>query len=174
MNRRWRCIRSFRKLVSANLLTSWPKYVVERILQEIRTYYCISIILTFVVDGCICISSQMALAYHNMRDVDVAVDAFKNLLELDPFRLENMDSYSNLLYVKAVRFVDYRLESLAFPCKLNFPNSVETRPSDPNSAFLLIGWLTSTNIAWKPVASSEIIIHCAANIKRCGHDQRST
>ena len=46
---------------------------------------------------------QMALAYHNMRDVDVAVDAFKNLLELDPFRLENMDSYSNLLYVKAVR-----------------------------------------------------------------------
>jgi len=47
--------------------------------------------------------AQMALAYHNMRDVDVAVDAFKNLLELDPFRLENMDSYSNLLYVKAVR-----------------------------------------------------------------------
>ncbi len=47
----------------------------------------------------------MALAYHNMRDVDIAVDAFKNLLELDPFRLENMDSYSNLLYVKAVRLV---------------------------------------------------------------------
>merc|ERR1719431_705730 len=47
--------------------------------------------------------AQMALAYHNMRDVDVAVDAFKNLLELDPFRLENMDSYSNLLYVKGVR-----------------------------------------------------------------------
>ena len=56
----------------------------------------------------------MALAYHNMRDVDVAVDAFKNLLELDPFRLENMDSYSNLLYVKAVRYVFTKRPIIAY------------------------------------------------------------
>jgi len=49
------------------------------------------------------VMAQMAIAFHNMRDVDVAVGAFEDLLKLDPFRLENMDSYSNLLYVKEVR-----------------------------------------------------------------------
>ncbi|ESO98293.1 hypothetical protein LOTGIDRAFT_114719, partial [Lottia gigantea] len=46
------------------------------------------------------IISQIAVAYHNMREVDQAVAAFTELQVLDPYRLENMDIYSNLLYVK--------------------------------------------------------------------------
>ena len=33
-------------------------------------------------------------------DVDLAVDSFSKLQKVDPYRLENMDVYSNLLYVK--------------------------------------------------------------------------
>ena len=33
-------------------------------------------------------------------DVDSALNSFKELQKLDPYRLENMDTYSNLLYVK--------------------------------------------------------------------------
>ena len=33
-------------------------------------------------------------------DVEQAVGAFEELEKMDPFRLENMDIYSNLLYVK--------------------------------------------------------------------------
>lgn len=33
-------------------------------------------------------------------DVDLAVESFGKLQTVDPYRLENMDTYSNLLYVK--------------------------------------------------------------------------
>ncbi|KAK3590022.1 hypothetical protein CHS0354_041047 [Potamilus streckersoni] len=49
------------------------------------------------------ILSQIAVAYHNMRDVDRAVTAFTELQKMDPCRLENMDIYSNLLYIKEMR-----------------------------------------------------------------------
>ncbi|KAF0291802.1 Cell division cycle protein 23 [Amphibalanus amphitrite] len=38
-----------------------------------------------------------------MREVDQAIELFQNLLKEDPCRLENMDSYSNLLYVKGMQ-----------------------------------------------------------------------
>jgi anaphase-promoting complex subunit 8 len=38
-----------------------------------------------------------------MREVDQAVQYFKQLSEHDPFRLDNLDTYSNLLYVKEQR-----------------------------------------------------------------------
>ena len=44
--------------------------------------------------------SQVAIAFHNMREVDQAVDYFKQLCDHDPYRLDNLDTYSNLLYVK--------------------------------------------------------------------------
>ncbi|CAH1791415.1 unnamed protein product [Owenia fusiformis] len=49
------------------------------------------------------ILSQIAVAYQNLRDVDKAVESFSQLQDLDPFRLEHMDIYSNLLYVKEMR-----------------------------------------------------------------------
>ena len=38
-----------------------------------------------------------------MREVDQAVMYFKQLSEIDPYRLDNLDTYSNLLYVKEQR-----------------------------------------------------------------------
>ncbi|XP_067118265.1 cell division cycle protein 23 homolog [Centruroides vittatus] len=49
------------------------------------------------------IMAQIAIAYHNMRDVDQAIECFQSLQKIDPFRLDNMDIYSNLLYVKEMR-----------------------------------------------------------------------
>ncbi|XP_065925783.1 cell division cycle protein 23 homolog [Magallana gigas] len=49
------------------------------------------------------IVSQVAMAYNNMREVDMAVNAFTELTEMDPYRLENMDYFSNTLYIKEMR-----------------------------------------------------------------------
>ncbi|XP_059169104.1 cell division cycle protein 23 homolog [Physella acuta] len=46
------------------------------------------------------IVAQVAVTYHDIRDVDLAVQTFKTLELMDPYRIENMDIYSNLLYVK--------------------------------------------------------------------------
>ena len=46
------------------------------------------------------IVSQMALARYNMRDFTQAQEAFERILEEDPYRLDNMDTYSNILYVR--------------------------------------------------------------------------
>jgi len=44
--------------------------------------------------------AQIAIAYHNMRQVTRAVEKFQQLLSgIDPYRLDNLDIYSNLLYV---------------------------------------------------------------------------
>ncbi|XP_037074889.1 cell division cycle protein 23 homolog [Pollicipes pollicipes] len=49
------------------------------------------------------ISAQIAIGYQNMREVDQAIEVFQGLLKTDPCRMENMDSYSNLLYVKGMQ-----------------------------------------------------------------------
>ena len=48
-------------------------------------------------------SSGSLLCYVNhylFSDVDMAIENFKVVRKLDPFRLDNMDTYSNALYVK--------------------------------------------------------------------------
>jgi len=48
--------------------------------------------------------AQIAIAYHNMRQVTRAVEKFQQLLSgIDPYRLDNLDIYSNLLYVNEQR-----------------------------------------------------------------------
>lgn len=47
--------------------------------------------------------AQVAIAYHNMRSVDRAIEGFQALQKVDPYRLDNMDIFSNLLYVKELR-----------------------------------------------------------------------
>jgi len=48
--------------------------------------------------------AQIAIAYHNMRQVTEAVEKFQQLLSgIDPYRLDNLDIYSNLLYVNEQR-----------------------------------------------------------------------
>ena len=50
----------------------------------------------------------MAIAFHNMRQVDQAVTYFKQLGTVDPYRLDNLDTYSNLLYVKELAHLAHR------------------------------------------------------------------
>lgn len=47
--------------------------------------------------------SQLAIAQYNMRDFDAAVDHFNEIRQDDPYCLDNMDTYSNILYVKDMR-----------------------------------------------------------------------
>jgi len=49
------------------------------------------------------IMAQLAIAFHNKRELDHAVESFKKLTTEDPFRLDNLDTYSNVLYVKDQR-----------------------------------------------------------------------
>ncbi|XP_016160704.1 PREDICTED: cell division cycle protein 23 homolog isoform X2 [Ficedula albicollis] len=49
------------------------------------------------------IISQIAVAYHNIRDIDKALSIFSELRKQDPYRIENMDTFSNLLYVRSMK-----------------------------------------------------------------------
>ena len=46
------------------------------------------------------LQSQLAMAYYDIRDYDSAHDHFLALAEREPYRLDNMDAFSNVLYVK--------------------------------------------------------------------------
>ncbi|XP_055589508.1 cell division cycle protein 23 homolog [Uranotaenia lowii] len=52
---------------------------------------------------CIFVPTQLAIAFSNKRDVDKSIEIFQRLHEVDPFRLDNLDSYSNLLFVKDMK-----------------------------------------------------------------------
>eukprot|EP00095_Tigriopus_kingsejongensis_P008399 snap_masked-scaffold9_size846264-processed-gene-4.16 protein:Tk08399 transcript:snap_masked-scaffold9_size846264-processed-gene-4.16-mRNA-1 annotation:"cell division cycle protein 23-like protein" len=49
------------------------------------------------------ILAQISITFHNMRQVDQAVEYFLKVTTTDPCRLDNLDTYSNLLYVKEQR-----------------------------------------------------------------------
>ena len=49
------------------------------------------------------IKTQIAVAKEHLRDVDGAIEVFREVRSADPFRFESMDVYSNLLYVKDMR-----------------------------------------------------------------------
>ncbi|XP_050548067.1 cell division cycle protein 23 homolog [Daktulosphaira vitifoliae] len=67
---------------------------------------------------------QLAISYHNKREIVQSVNEFINVLQLDPYRLDNIDLLSNLMYVcdhrdqlivlsKHASYVDrYRQETL--------------------------------------------------------------
>lgn len=52
---------------------------------------------------CIFVPTQLAIAFSNKRDVDKAIEVFQHLHEADPHRLDNLDAYSNLLFVRDMK-----------------------------------------------------------------------
>lgn len=46
------------------------------------------------------VKSQLAVAQHNLRNADPAMELFEVVRKEDPFRLETMDIFSNILYIK--------------------------------------------------------------------------
>lgn len=63
------------------------------------------------------ITSKVAIAQNELRDIEAALDSFRIVREQDPFRLQDMDVYSNALYVSQRR---YELASL-----VHYANSIE-------------------------------------------------
>ncbi|GMH41920.1 hypothetical protein BSKO_09839 [Bryopsis sp. KO-2023] len=59
-------------------------------LQQISTVFPTS---AFVLSEC-------ASTHYNLRNFDISQSLFEDLLEQDPYRLEGIDAYSNILYVK--------------------------------------------------------------------------
>jgi len=46
------------------------------------------------------IKSRIAVAHYDLKDFDEAAQGFEDVLESDPYRLDSVDMYSNILYVK--------------------------------------------------------------------------
>ncbi|XP_057307067.1 cell division cycle protein 23 homolog isoform X1 [Hydractinia symbiolongicarpus] len=46
------------------------------------------------------VKSQLATALYNIRAFDASAEQFKDLRQMDPFMLENIDTYSNILYIQ--------------------------------------------------------------------------
>lgn len=53
--------------------------------------------------NCTHITASKALMLYHSRDFDQAQALFEELRQLDPYRLEGLDIYSNLLYIKEAR-----------------------------------------------------------------------
>lgn len=52
---------------------------------------------------CIYVTTQMGIAYQNKREVEKAIEQFNQIQEVDPYRLDYLDIYSNLLFVKELK-----------------------------------------------------------------------
>lgn len=52
---------------------------------------------------CVYITTQTALAYQNKREVERAIEIFEEIQKSDPYRLDYLDIYSNLLFVKELK-----------------------------------------------------------------------
>lgn len=46
------------------------------------------------------IITQLAVVYHNLREVDTSIELFEAVRKQDPFKLTSMDIFSNVLYIK--------------------------------------------------------------------------
>ncbi|KAL4478389.1 hypothetical protein ABPG74_006624 [Tetrahymena malaccensis] len=67
--------------------------------------------------------NQIAHYFYNSQDFDISLEWFEKLVEIDPFRYENMDTYSNILYIKENQG---ELANLALRCFYNNKYATET------------------------------------------------
>ncbi|XP_050448492.1 cell division cycle protein 23 homolog [Cataglyphis hispanica] len=96
------------KLESLCLPKHWMKYFFMahmylelQLIDEGLALYCQLQSMGFQKNGYVL--AQTAIAVHYRRDVDNAIETFKRIIEEDPYCLDNMDTYSNLLYVKEMK-----------------------------------------------------------------------
>lgn len=95
-------------LLSLSLPNHWMKHLfLAHMYSELQhTDEALKIYQTFVDNGfanCTYIQAQIAIAHDNSRSFDQAVEVFMKLRDIDPYRLENMDIFSNILFVKENR-----------------------------------------------------------------------
>ncbi|XP_044008744.1 cell division cycle protein 23 homolog [Aphidius gifuensis] len=96
------------KLESLILPNHWMKhffmahmYLELQLLDEGLALYCELQSMGFEKNGYVL--AQTAIAVHYRRDAENAIETFKKIIKDDPYCLDNMDTYSNLLYVKEMR-----------------------------------------------------------------------
>ncbi|XP_024887828.1 cell division cycle protein 23 homolog isoform X1 [Temnothorax curvispinosus] len=96
------------KLESLCLPNHWMKYFFMahmylelQLIDEGLALYCQLQSMGFQKNGYVL--AQTAIAVHYRRDVDNAIETFKRIIDEDPYCLDNMDTYSNLLYVKEMK-----------------------------------------------------------------------
>lgn len=68
--------------------------------QQAKDSIDISCALYKTFKGSVFIMNQIAHASYVALEYDIAIDWFQRLLRQDPFRYENLDLYSNILYIK--------------------------------------------------------------------------
>jgi len=69
------------------------------------------------------IINQISTSFYNNQEFECALEYFEKLIEIDPFRYENMDIYSNILYIKENQG---QLANLALRCFYNNKYNPET------------------------------------------------
>jgi len=92
-----------RKVLNA-LRSHWMKnfYVANFFLEIHQEKDCISLngaLLRYFPNN-VYLLNQVAHASYTSQEYETALDWFERLIKLDPFRYENMDLYSNILYIK--------------------------------------------------------------------------
>ncbi|XP_056633255.1 cell division cycle protein 23 homolog [Diorhabda sublineata] len=115
-------------IFSSSLPDHWMKYffLAHTYLEQLNNDESLQLYNSFHSMGfenCTYVLAQIALGQHNRRNLNDAIQIFQTILELDPYRLENLDTYSNLLYVlemkkeladlahKVVNIDKYRVET---------------------------------------------------------------
>ncbi|KAK9888721.1 hypothetical protein WA026_000947 [Henosepilachna vigintioctopunctata] len=108
----WCCWFELGKLVSDKNTLSLPDHWMKQFysshacLEQLRNDEALQICQSLCTQGfenSTYLMSQFALGHHNNRDLDKAINMFKKILEIDPYRLDNLDTYSNLLYVQEMK-----------------------------------------------------------------------
>ncbi|XP_023018410.2 cell division cycle protein 23 [Leptinotarsa decemlineata] len=95
-------------IFSVQLPDHWMKYffIAHTYLEQLCNEESLQMYNTFYSMGLqnsTYILAQIALGHHNRRNLNEAIEMFRKILELDPFRLDNLDTYSNLLYVQEMK-----------------------------------------------------------------------
>lgn len=117
----------FSKLENTELPNHWIKHLflasvyTDLQLNEKAAFLYEDLLETFTDNNFL--KSQLATIKYNLRDVDKAISLFQTIRKSDPFRLDSMDIYSNLLYVKEMQT---ELSTLAHTANQIDPFRVET------------------------------------------------
>lgn len=111
-----------------NIPSAWPKwffyasvYMKLQMFEEAYDLY--QNVIMRIFSNSTYVISQLAIAQNELRDIEAAVDNFKKVRTIDPFKLDDMDVYSNALYVSQKR---YDLASLAHTANEIEPFRYET------------------------------------------------
>lgn len=87
----------------------WVKnfFIASLLLEKLKIHqiyekYCINYLngLHCFFNDSVYILNQLAHLFYHNKDQEISLEIFEYLLKIDPYRIENLDTYSNILYVR--------------------------------------------------------------------------